>query len=127
MHEGGHGESESSRVRELEGVGGRIDMSAVQHAKCYVWEGEPSAQPMFILLATTLPLHCHFTQNTTLSHYALISLSRPLSLIFCLALLAPRHTAAHFANVTQPSPLFSQERAPTSVAYAENQSMVSDR
>lgn len=34
--------------------------------------------------------------------------------------------AAHFANVTQASPLFSQERAPTSVAYAENQSMVLD-
>lgn len=31
--------------------------------------------------------------------------------------------AAHFANIKQPSPLFSQERAPTSVAYAENQSM----
>jgi hypothetical protein len=29
--------------------------------------------------------------------------------------------AAHFANVRQRSPLFSQERAPTSVAYAENQ------
>jgi hypothetical protein len=26
----------------------------------------------------------------------------------------------------QPSPLFSQERAPTSVAYAENQSMLLD-
>eukprot|EP00429_Kryptoperidinium_foliaceum_P073990 CAMPEP_0176223456 /NCGR_PEP_ID=MMETSP0121_2-20121125/20752_1 /TAXON_ID=160619 /ORGANISM="Kryptoperidinium foliaceum, Strain CCMP 1326" /LENGTH=638 /DNA_ID=CAMNT_0017562687 /DNA_START=71 /DNA_END=1987 /DNA_ORIENTATION=- len=34
--------------------------------------------------------------------------------------------AAHFANVTQPSPLFSQERAPTSVAYAETQSMFLD-
>jgi len=34
--------------------------------------------------------------------------------------------AAHFANVAQPSPLFSQERAPTSVAYAENQSMFLD-
>jgi hypothetical protein len=34
--------------------------------------------------------------------------------------------AAHFANVTQRSPLFSQERAPTSVAYAENQSMFLD-
>ena len=34
--------------------------------------------------------------------------------------------AAHFANVTQESPLFSQERAPTSVAYAENQSMFLD-
>merc|ERR1712086_275641 len=34
--------------------------------------------------------------------------------------------AAHFANVVQPSPLFSQERAPTSVAYAENQSMFLD-
>jgi len=34
--------------------------------------------------------------------------------------------AAHFANVSQPSPLFSQERAPTSVAYAENQSMFLD-
>ena len=34
--------------------------------------------------------------------------------------------AAHFANVKQPSPLFSQERAPTSVAYAENQSMFLD-
>merc|ERR1712086_1088653 len=33
---------------------------------------------------------------------------------------------AHFANVVQPSPLFSQERAPTSVAYAENQSMFLD-
>jgi oligoendopeptidase F len=29
--------------------------------------------------------------------------------------------AAHFANIDQGSPLFSQERAPTSVAYAENQ------
>ena len=34
--------------------------------------------------------------------------------------------AAHFANIIQPSPLFSQERAPTSVAYAENQSMFLD-
>ncbi|KAI8915965.1 hypothetical protein EDD86DRAFT_197305 [Gorgonomyces haynaldii] len=34
--------------------------------------------------------------------------------------------AAHFANVEQPSPLYSQERAPTSVAYAENQSMFLD-
>jgi Peptidase family M3 len=34
--------------------------------------------------------------------------------------------AAHFANIKQPSPLFSQERAPTSVAYAENQSMFLD-
>jgi Zn-dependent oligopeptidase len=34
--------------------------------------------------------------------------------------------AAHFANVKQKSPLFSQERAPTSVAYAENQSMFLD-
>lgn len=34
--------------------------------------------------------------------------------------------AAHFANVTQGSPLFSQERSPTSVAYAENQSMFLD-
>lgn len=34
--------------------------------------------------------------------------------------------AAHFANVDQFSPLFSQERAPTSVAYAENQSMFLD-
>ena len=30
------------------------------------------------------------------------------------------------ANIVQPSPLFSQERAPTSVAYAENQSMFLD-
>jgi len=34
--------------------------------------------------------------------------------------------AAHFANITQPSPLFAQERAPMSVAYAENQSMFLD-
>jgi hypothetical protein len=34
--------------------------------------------------------------------------------------------AAHFANIVQPSPMFSQERAPTSVAYAENQSMFLD-
>ena len=34
--------------------------------------------------------------------------------------------AAHFANIEQPSPLFSQERAPTSVAYAELQSMFLD-
>eukprot|EP00879_Flechtneria_rotunda_P031515 GHRR01034434.1.p1 GENE.GHRR01034434.1~~GHRR01034434.1.p1 ORF type:complete len:600 (+),score=162.71 GHRR01034434.1:561-2360(+) len=34
--------------------------------------------------------------------------------------------AAHFANVDQYSPFFSQERAPTSVAYAENQSMFLD-
>ena len=34
--------------------------------------------------------------------------------------------AAHFANVDMPSPLFSQERSPTSVAYAELQSMFLD-
>eukprot|EP01063_Lacrimia_lanifica_P016002 TRINITY_DN22630_c0_g1_i1.p1 TRINITY_DN22630_c0_g1~~TRINITY_DN22630_c0_g1_i1.p1 ORF type:complete len:633 (+),score=226.34 TRINITY_DN22630_c0_g1_i1:33-1931(+) len=34
--------------------------------------------------------------------------------------------AAHFANIVQPSPFFSQERAPMSVAYAENQSMFLD-
>ena len=34
--------------------------------------------------------------------------------------------AAHFANIAQGSPLFSQERAPTSVAYAETQSMFLD-
>lgn len=34
--------------------------------------------------------------------------------------------AAHFANIAMPSPLFSQERSPTSVAYAENQSMFLD-
>ena len=34
--------------------------------------------------------------------------------------------AAHFANIEMPSPLFSQERAPTSVAYAELQSMFLD-
>eukprot|EP00929_Paragymnodinium_shiwhaense_P090698 TRINITY_DN50848_c0_g1_i1.p1 TRINITY_DN50848_c0_g1~~TRINITY_DN50848_c0_g1_i1.p1 ORF type:complete len:410 (+),score=66.73 TRINITY_DN50848_c0_g1_i1:962-2191(+) len=34
--------------------------------------------------------------------------------------------AAHFANIEMESPLFSQERAPTSVAYAENQSMFLD-
>jgi oligoendopeptidase F len=34
--------------------------------------------------------------------------------------------AAHMANVVQPSPLFSQERAPTSVPYAELQSMFLD-
>jgi len=34
--------------------------------------------------------------------------------------------AAHFSNIKQPSPLFSQERAPTSVAYAELQSMFLD-
>eukprot|EP00571_Detonula_confervacea_P015345 CAMPEP_0172300836 /NCGR_PEP_ID=MMETSP1058-20130122/2844_1 /TAXON_ID=83371 /ORGANISM="Detonula confervacea, Strain CCMP 353" /LENGTH=670 /DNA_ID=CAMNT_0013010751 /DNA_START=30 /DNA_END=2042 /DNA_ORIENTATION=+ len=34
--------------------------------------------------------------------------------------------AAHFANIAMPSPLFAQERSPTSVAYAENQSMFLD-
>lgn len=34
--------------------------------------------------------------------------------------------AAHFANVTQNSPCFSQEYAPTSAAYAETQSMFCD-
>jgi Peptidase family M3 len=34
--------------------------------------------------------------------------------------------AAHFANIRQPSPLFSQERAPSSVAYCELQSMFLD-
>eukprot|EP01060_Flectonema_neradi_P011312 TRINITY_DN183_c3_g1_i1.p1 TRINITY_DN183_c3_g1~~TRINITY_DN183_c3_g1_i1.p1 ORF type:complete len:629 (+),score=148.35 TRINITY_DN183_c3_g1_i1:42-1928(+) len=34
--------------------------------------------------------------------------------------------AAHFANVAQPSPFHSQERAPMSVAYAETQSMFLD-
>ena len=34
--------------------------------------------------------------------------------------------AAHFANVVQTSPCFSQEYAPTSMAYAETQSMFCD-
>jgi oligoendopeptidase F len=34
--------------------------------------------------------------------------------------------AAHFSNIEMPSPLFSQERSPTSVAYAELQSMFLD-
>src|SRR5262245_1607137 len=34
--------------------------------------------------------------------------------------------AAHFANVLQNSPCFSQEYAPTSMAYAETQSMFCD-
>ncbi|KAJ3243399.1 hypothetical protein HDU78_000520 [Chytriomyces hyalinus] len=34
--------------------------------------------------------------------------------------------AAHLANVKQESPLFGQERAPTSIPYAENQSMFLD-
>jgi len=34
--------------------------------------------------------------------------------------------AAHFANINMPSPLFAQERAPTSVPYAELQSMFLD-
>jgi oligoendopeptidase F len=34
--------------------------------------------------------------------------------------------AAHFANVTQNAPCFSQEYAPTSAAYAETQSMFCD-
>lgn len=34
--------------------------------------------------------------------------------------------AAHFANITQNSPCFSQEFAPTSMAYAETQSMFLD-
>ena len=34
--------------------------------------------------------------------------------------------AAHFANITQNSPCFSQEFAPTSMAYAETQSMFCD-
>jgi len=35
--------------------------------------------------------------------------------------------AAHFANVVQNSPCFSQEYAPTSASYAETQSMFCDR
>ena len=43
----------------------------------------------------------------------------------------PRHYfegghAAHFANIKQGSPVFSQERAPFSVALAETQSMFLD-
>jgi Zn-dependent oligopeptidase len=34
--------------------------------------------------------------------------------------------AAHFANVDQPAPCFSQEFAPTSVAFSETQSMLLD-
>ncbi|KAL7522935.1 hypothetical protein ACHAWX_007671 [Stephanocyclus meneghinianus] len=34
--------------------------------------------------------------------------------------------AAHFSNIEMPSPLFAQERSPTSVAYAELQSMFLD-
>lgn len=50
-------------------------------------------------------------------------------LFFSITKLHPysnKQHAAHFANIKQPSPLFGQERAPTSVAYAENQSMFLD-
>ena len=47
------------------------------------------------------------------------------TLTLTLTLTLARH-AAHFANIQMPSPLFSQERAPTSVAYAELQSMFLD-
>lgn len=43
-----------------------------------------------------------------------------------LTLLHEGGHAAHMANIDQPSPLFGQERAPFSVAMAENQSMYLD-
>lgn len=66
-----------------------------------------------------VPSHTNFTSLATPSavgsgHTALVTL------------MHEGGHAAHFANVDQPSPLYSQERAPTSVAYAENQSMFLD-
>lgn len=64
------------------------------------------AQTNFTSLASPKSVGSGFTAITTLMHEA--------------------GHAAHFSNVVQKSPLFSQERAPTSVAYAENQSMFLD-
>lgn len=57
--------------------------------------------------------------------HGFMSTHRFFALCFSPTSLTGGH-AAHFANVQQRSPLFSQERAPTSVAYAENQSMFLD-
>ncbi|KAK3245048.1 hypothetical protein CYMTET_45365, partial [Cymbomonas tetramitiformis] len=64
------------------------------------------AQTNFTSLATPSALGSGVTALTTLMHEG--------------------GHAAHFANIDQGSPFFSQERAPTSVAYAENQSMFLD-
>ena len=46
--------------------------------------------------------------------------------VACTTLMHEGGHAAHFANVVSYTPLASQERAPTSVAYAETQSMFLD-
>ncbi|KAI8467008.1 MAG: hypothetical protein J3K34DRAFT_431916 [Monoraphidium minutum] len=65
------------------------------------------------------PAHANFTSLATPNELG----SGKTALV---TLLHEGGHAAHFANVDQHSPFFSQERAPTSVAYAENQSMFLD-
>jgi hypothetical protein len=81
----------------------------------------------FTSLADPAAVGSGLTALRTLMHEAGVSLDSSC-IVFCqhpLIVFRFQH-AAHFANIKQPSPLFGQERAPTSVAYAENQSMFLD-
>jgi len=81
---------------------------------------------------------CHWTQPPWIrpdgswqpSHANFTSLADPKQigsgLTALTTLMHEAGHAAHMANIVQPSPLFAQERAPMSVAYAENQSMFLD-
>ncbi|RQO77500.1 peptidase M3 [Aquitalea sp. FJL05] len=66
-----------------------------------------------------VPAHVNFTADATPDQVG--SGDRAINTLF-----HEGGHAAHFANVTQNSPCFSQEFAPTSMAYAETQSMFCD-
>jgi hypothetical protein len=78
------------------------------------------------------PLPCHFDENGqwVAAHVNFTSNARPDQVgsgdRAINTLFHEGGHAAHFSNVTQNSPCFSQEFAPTSMAYAETQSMFCD-
>lgn len=75
--------------------------------------------PCYVDRGTFLPARINFTANAVPGQTG--SGERAMN-----TLLHEGGHAAHFANITMPAPCFSQEFTPTSVAYAETQSMFMD-
>lgn len=75
--------------------------------------------PCYVDRGTFLPARINFTANAVPGQIG--SGERAMN-----TLLHEGGHAAHFANITMPAPCFSQEFTPTSVAYAETQSMFMD-
>lgn len=76
-------------------------------------------QPCYFDQGRWIPARINFTSNATPTQVG--SGRRGLATFF-----HEGGHAAHFSNITMPAPCFSQEYPPTSMAYAETQSMFCD-